>query len=248
MLFRSAAGLNTLVIDCADGVKYKSHPELKRPYSIPMRSLRRIASAAARGGIEVVPKLNFARSHYHQHNQWLRPHTKLFDTDEYWALAFEVIDELIAELRPKRFFHVGMDEDHNRSYTQYAAAVNVLRDGLTKRRLRAVMWKDCVESPAFQCHAEKARASERTVPRDVVQVPWNYAEVQADVVRRLVRKGFDVWGAPGGSAEHVRAWRDALLRLGGTGILLTRWAPCRPGNRTRLLGLVRDLGPLCSGD
>ena len=244
----AAAGMNTLIIDCADGVKYKSHPELKRPYSIAMRSLKRIASAAARSGIEVVGKLNFARSHYHQHNQWFRPHTKLFDTEAYWKLAFEVIDELIAELRSTRFFHVGMDEDHNRSYTQYAAAVNILRDGLKKRRLRTVMWNDCVDRPAFQCHAEKARAAERSIPRDVVQVPWDYSKVQPAVIRRLARKGFDVWGAPGGTEEHVRAWRDALLRIGGKGILLTRWIPCRPGNRKGLLSMVRDLGPLCSGD
>ena len=29
----AVAGLNTLIIDCADGVKYKSHPKMARPYS-----------------------------------------------------------------------------------------------------------------------------------------------------------------------------------------------------------------------
>ena len=29
-------GFNLLVVDVADGVRYKSHPELKRRYSVPM--------------------------------------------------------------------------------------------------------------------------------------------------------------------------------------------------------------------
>jgi hypothetical protein len=213
---------------------------------VPMRSLKRLVAAAGRNGIEVVPKLNFARSHYHQHNQWFRPHERHFDDQTYWTTAFEVVDELIEVCGPRRFFHIGMDEDHNRSYTQYAAAVCRLRAGLRKRRLRAVMWKDSHAWPAVQCHTEKARACERSIPRDVVQVPWDYRKVQPGEVRRLVRKGFEVWGAPGPDAEQVRLWRDALLRHGGAGILLTRWIPCRPGNRKDLLRVLRDLGPLCS--
>jgi len=239
------AGMNLLIIDCADGVRYRSHPELARRYSIPMRSFRRIVGAAERNGIEVVPKLNFARSPRHQHNQWFRPHTRHFDDEVYWRTAFEVIDELIEEVRPKRFFHVGMDEDHSRSYTQYADAIGTLHAGLKTRRLRTVIWKDAHKTPSFQCHSEKSRAAERRTPRDVVQVPWDYSGVQGDTVRRLVRKGFEVWGAPGRSPEHVRAWRDFLLRCGGKGLLLTLWVPCRPGNRRELLDLIRVLGPLC---
>ena len=240
------AGLNLLVIDCADGVKYGSHPELARPYSIPMRSLKRIVSSAERNGIEVVPKLNFARSPMHQHNQWFRPHDRHFDDNAYWKTAFEVIDELIGVTRPRRFFHVGMDEDHTRSYNQYADAICTLHAGLKRRRLRTVMWKDSHDWPATQCHTEKALWSERKIPRDVVQVPWDYKRVQTGVIRRLARKGFAVWGAPGPDPHQVRTWRETLLRSGGQGILLTRWVPCRPGNRKNLLHLVRDLGPICA--
>jgi len=241
------AEMNLLVIDCADGVRYRSHPELARPYSVPMRSLKRLAAAAERRGIEVVPKLNFARSPHHRHNQWFRPHTRGFDDPAYWRAAFEVIDELIGVRRPKRFFHVGMDEDHSRSYTQYADAICTLHAGLKRRGLRTVMWKDAHDWPEAQCHTEKSRAAVREIPRDVVQVPWDYGAARPGVVRRLVRKGFEVWGAPGRTPERVRAWRDALLAHGGRGILLTLWAPCRPGNRSDLLGVIRTCGPLCRG-
>jgi len=241
------AGLNLLVVDCADGVTYKSHPELKRSYSVPMAHVRRLAAQARKHDIEVVPKLNFAQSALHQHNHWFRPYHRLFDSEEYWRRAFRLADELIQACEPPRFFHIGMDEDHDRSHAQYAAAICTLRDGLRERSLRAVMWKDQQSYAAADVHAEKSRAAEARIPRDVVQVVWHYHTVLTDVVRRLRRKGFDVWGAPGRDPDQVRGWRDAILRYGGTGLLLTRWVPCRPGNRAELLRQIRTLGPICSG-
>jgi len=241
------AGLNLLVVDCADGVKYKSHPELARSYSVPMAHLRKLVKRAQGHGIEVVPKLNFAQSALHQHNHWFRPYFWLFDNKEYWRRAFQLVDELLEACQPPRFFHIGMDEDHDRSHAQYAEAICTLRDGLKQRGLRAVMWKDAQTYSAAQVHAEKSRAAEGEIPKDVVQVVWHYQTVLTDVVRRLRRKGFDVWGAPGRDPEQVRQWRDVLVRYGGTGLLLTSWIPCRPGNRARLLERIRTGGPICGG-
>lgn len=241
------ADLNLLVIDCADGVKYKSHPELARRYTVPMRHLRALAKRARKHGIEVMPKLNFAQSALHQHNHWFRPYHRLFDNDEYWQRSFQLVDELIAACEPKRFFQIGMDEDHARSHAQYAEAICTLRDGLKERRLRAAMWKDAQTYASAQVHKEKSRAVEGKIPKDIVQNLWNYRAVLTDEIRRLTRKGFDVWGAPGRDPEQVRKWRDAILRYGGKGLLLTHWGLTRPGNRSRMLGLIRTLGPICSG-
>jgi hypothetical protein len=240
-------GLNLLVIDCADGVKYKSHPELARKYTVPIDHLRKLVARAEKRGIEVVPKLNFAESGLNQHNHWFRPYHRPFDNAEYWRRGFELIDELIEACRPPRFFHVGMDEDHWRSLKQYASAVITLHVGLKERGLRTVVWKDCQDYAAGESHVEKSRASESKISKDIVQVPWGYARVKADEVRRLRRKGFEVWGAPGRDPDNVRGWRDALLRYGGTGILLTRWVPCRPGTRPGMLSQIREVGPICSG-
>ena len=139
------AGLNLLVIDCEDGVKYASHPELARPYSVPMSHLRQLVRRAERHGIEVVPKLNFSRSAWHHHNEWFRPHERargMFDTPKYWRTAVEVVDELIENVRPRRFFHVGMDEDHDRAYGQYVEAIVTLRKLLKARGLRTIIWND----------------------------------------------------------------------------------------------------------
>ncbi len=138
----SEVGLNLLVIDCADGVRYKSHPELARKYTVPMSHLEKLVNRAEERGIEIVPKLNFSQSRYHRHNDWFRPHKNLFDNDEYWRIAFEIIDEIIQTCHPRRYFHIGMDEDHDRAHSQYIEAILKLQSGLKERGLRTVIWND----------------------------------------------------------------------------------------------------------
>ena len=241
------ADMNLLIIDIADGVKYKSHPELKRHYSVPMGHLKRVVNRARKLGIEVMPKLNFAQSTTQCHHEWLMPHSRRFDSEEYYKVGFELIDEVIGVCKPERFFQIGMDEDMDRSHRQYAQAVRTLSQGVAERGLRAVMWKDIpITCPGmWEAPGEKSRAAEKTTPKDVVQIPWGYREAYPDLIRHLRRKGFEVWGATGDKPELVREWRDAVQRYGGTGILLTAWCPCRPGNRKRMLGQIRTCGPLC---
>ncbi len=237
--------MNLLVIDCADGVLYESHPELARHYSVPMHQLSELAAEAKERGIEVVPKLNFAQSHYHHHNDWFRPYHRLFDNPEYWDRAFQLIDELITATQPARYFHIGMDEDHNRAYSQYIGAILTLHEGLARRNVTPIIWNDSPHAGAALIHAEKSLAAEDSIPTDIVQVPWDYRRRRPEIIERLVSKGFPVWGAPGRSMEQVAGWREDLIKLGGQGILLTNWIGCTEENRAELLDQVNNFGPLC---
>lgn len=238
--------MNTLIVACSDGLKYKSHPELKRHYSVPMRVLKELAAAARARNIEVVPKLNFSQSHLHRHNDWFAPHHRLFDNDEYFRLSFEVADEILSVVGGAKFFHVGMDEDHNRSIRQYCQAIITLRKLLKKRGLRTIIWNDSANQwRAADVHKEKSLAAEKAIPKDVVQVVWDYKTVKTPILRRVVDQGFELWGAPGPTEELVTKMRQTLLRLGGKGIVLTRWIPCVQENRQTLVDGIRQFGPLC---
>lgn len=243
----SDVGLNLLVIDCADGVRYKSHPELVRKYTVPMTHLKRLVNRAQEKHIEVVPKLNFSQSRSERHNDWFRPYNELFDNDQYWKIAFEIIDELIHVCKPGRYFHIGMDEDHDRAHSQYIEAIQKLRNGLNERGLRAVIWNDSSHRGRALVFAEKSIAAEKKISRDIVQVVWDYSGVQPKIVRRLVQEGFEVWGAPGRNPEQVLKWRETILRYGGKGLLMTTWTPCRRVNRSRLLQSILTIGPIYSG-
>ncbi|MBN1517687.1 hypothetical protein JXA32_14080 [Candidatus Sumerlaeota bacterium] len=242
------AGLNLLLIDPKDGVRYASHPELARPYTQDMDVLAQLTDRAAQHEIETAIKLNFSQSAYHQHNHWFRPHKKLFDRPAYWEHAFKIIDELIAVVKPARFFHIGMDEDHDRSYRQYVKAIKTLRDGLVTRHLRTLFWNDSAcHWPETAIHRDKALEAERHLPKDVIHVLWDYGNDDLDALSRIREEGFEPWGAPGGNPELVAGMRDRLLEVGGAGILLTHWIPCIPSRRQELLDRIQTCGPVCSG-
>jgi hypothetical protein len=239
-------GFNLLIIDCADAVRYKSHPELIRRYSVSAATLRRLVMRAQVNDIEIVPKLNFSQSRYYKHNRWCRPYDKHFDSDAYWRIAFELIDELIHICQPKRYFHIGMDEDHERTIPQYIKAILRLRYGLKQRGLRALIWNDSPHRGFAKVHAKKSLAAERKIPRDIVQIIWDYGKVPPRHIRRLVDEGFEVWGAPGWTAQHAFNWKQAILRYGGKGLIMTRWIPCQRRNRSKLLQLIGTTGPIFS--
>jgi hypothetical protein len=239
----AAAGLNLLVIDCADGVEYGSHPELGRPYTQPMSVLCELVTLARDHGIETVPLLNFAQSGYYHGNDWFRPHNAHLDSKEYWTPAFEVMDELIDVVRPRRFFHIGMDEDHWRSRKQYADAVERLRERINSRVLRTVMWNMSTVGGRVAVCAEKIRAAEPAIARDVVQVMVDWKRnVDVASMHRIVGQGFELWGNPGPELAQNRTMVRALQQNGGQGVLFTRWIPCTKDNREELLGYVRQAG------
>ena len=237
-------GFNLLIIDCADAVRYKSHPELRRRYSISTNSLKRLVMRARVNGIEVVPKLNFSQTRYYKHNYWFRPYNRLFDNDKYWMIAFELIDELIQICRPRHYFHVGMDEDHERTISQYVKAILRLRHGLKQRKLRTLIWNDSPHKGFATVHAKKSMAAEKRIPKDIVQIIWDYRKVPPRHIHRLVDEGFEVWGAPGWNPLQALKWKQAMLRYGGKGLIMTRWIPCHRSNRAKLLRLIGTAGPI----
>jgi hypothetical protein len=240
------ADFNLLMVDCADGLIYRSHPELRRHYSIPRSSLTKLLDYARKRKIELVPKLNFSQSIYHRHNYWFRPYHKLFDNTTYWTIGFELIDELIEIFQPKRFVHIGMDEDDKRTHVQYSKAIRTLREGLKKRGLRSIIWNDTARGGSKPWHARKSLVAEKSIPKDIVQIIWDYQHVRPAVLRRVVDEGFDVWIAPSQKPQHVVQWKKAVLKYGGGGMVMTTWMPCRSRNRSTLLDLIQTVGPIYS--
>lgn len=244
------AGMNLLVLDCADGVRYRTHPELRRAYSVPMTELRAVAAHARSRGIDVVPKLNFSKSNRNRHDEWMMPHVDPISwtagLDTYWRVAADTIGELVEALKPSTYFHIGMDEDHCRSLRQYVRDVKILRRLVCSHRLRTVMWNDSCHDAIgslAQVYAEKIKAAEAELPRDIVHVLWHYSRVFPSAIRRLTQQGFDVWAAPGKPSEQVRRWRRAIRGNGGTGLLMTHWIKCTPRHEAVLIDLIHRLGP-----
>jgi len=237
-------GFNLLIVDCEDGLIYRSHPELARRYSISQEPLRKLIAHARKRRLELVPKLNFSHSRHHRHDYWFRPYTKVLDSDSYWKAAFELIDELIRLFCPRRFFHIGMDEDDARTSEGYAKAILTLRHGLRERGLRTIIWNDTAGGRRRPWHARKSLAAEKVLPKDIVQCIWDYRRVRPAVLKRLMNEGFDVWVAPGPRTLQVLQWEKYVLQYGAKGLVMTTWLPCRPRNRFPMLNLIQMVGPI----
>ncbi len=242
-------GFNLLFIGCSDGVRYKSHPELARKYSIPMKDLKRLVAHARKSGLEIVPKLNFSKSEINRHDNWIRtpdaPWHEDFEEPAYWKKAFEIIDEVNDVCEPERFFHVGMDEDHNRSHTQYAEAIKILHAVLKRRKLRTIVWNDtAINYASGFVYVEKMLDALDKIPKDIVHIIWNYRYVPEKQIKLTASKGFEVWGAPGRDAAQVEGFIQALEKTRkGKGLLMTTWMKCWKPNRKELLGQIHAMGP-----
>lgn len=243
------SGFNLFMIGVSDGVAYASHPELKRKYSRPMSDLKELADHAHERGLEVVPKLNFSKSEINCHDWWIREpgevwHTK-FDDEPYWRVGLDCVDEIIRACRPQRFFHIGMDEDHERSYTQYVAAIKTLRAALRQRKLRTICWSDlALTYPTGEIYQEKCRAAEAQTPKDIVRLLWDYSHIPTKIMRKTAALGFEHWAAPGHERlEKTMAFRKALLACGGTGLVMTQWIHCDRANEARMSERIRTFAP-----
>lgn len=63
-------GVNMVVIDLGDGVKYESHPEIAVRGAWSVKQLRQELAKLRKMGIEPIPKLNFSATH----DIWLGPY------------------------------------------------------------------------------------------------------------------------------------------------------------------------------
>jgi hypothetical protein len=254
-LIRAAAesGFNMLVIDVKDAVRYKSLPKLRKRYTVPMRELKALTALAKSLGLEVVPKLNFSKSPVHRHSHWLWPEQSPPDSEKMWNEALKAIDEVVAVMRP-HFLHVGMDEDDTRSPDEYRRALHFLHKQLKKRKLRMMIWADCGHRwrPAERW---KVAPAIKTLPRDVILMPWNYELALDDWTRKFKRWGFDVIGASAcirprnagkkhSLLKNTQLWCDTIKRTDSLGLIVTQWTPCRQENAGRMLDGVRACGTI----
>ncbi len=108
-------GMNMVVIDLGDAVKYESHPEIAVRRAWTPARLRRELARMRRMGLEPIPKLNFSTGH----DAWLGPYSRCVSTDTYYGVCADLIAEVIGLFDTPRFFHLGMDEEtahHQRNH------------------------------------------------------------------------------------------------------------------------------------
>jgi hypothetical protein len=122
-------GMNMVLIDLGDAVKYKSHPEIAVNNAWSRSRLKEELAKFRRVGIEPIPKLNFSTGH----DTWLGKYSRMVSTNEYYAVCKDLINEVVDLFDKPRYFHLGMDEEdaEHQKFYQYIVV-----------RQKDLWWKD----------------------------------------------------------------------------------------------------------
>ena len=196
------AGVNMIVIDLAEFVRYESHPELAVEGSWDVGRLCAEIARLRGMGFEVIPKLNFSTSH----DSWLKEYHRMVSTPAYYRVCEDLVREVIGMFDRPRLFHLGFDEET--AGQQWDCEHVVVRQGdlwwhdlnwfvsvVEKSGCRPWVWSD-----AYWHHPEEFL---RRMSREVLQSNWYYgaefdpAKVSEDRRIRLrayedfERAGFD---------------------------------------------------------
>jgi len=248
----AGAGMNMVVIDLGDGVRYDSHPEIAVDGAWTVSRLQEELAIARDLGLEPIPKLNFSTTH----DTWLGPYSKCVSTDAYYAVCRDLIAEVCDIFGKPRFFHIGMDEEGYdcqrnfeyvviRQFELWWRDLYYLVDQVESGGSRAWIWSDYLWGHPDEFFNK--------MPKTIVQSDWYYGEAfgESDAAVRaytdLESHGYDQ--IPTGS-NFVNAVNFGLIvpycrkriapeRL--LGFLQTPWFPTLPACRDHHLRAIEQV-------
>ena len=250
-----AQGVNMVVIDLGDAVKYESHPEIAVNNAWSTDRLKQELKRIKELGMQPVPKLNFSAGH----DTWMKDYAKMVSTDIYYEFCSNLIKEVSALFDTPPLFHLGMDEEtySHQSYHKHIVIrknkvwwddFSLLVEEVEKNGSRAWIWPDYMlwnEPEQFFKH----------MPKTVVHSNWYYGETHDPETQRvkayidLDKHGYDQ--IPTGSYHNYNTnsiestvsfakknINDARL----LGFLQTFWRPTIEENRDRIIGGIELFG------
>jgi len=170
------SGINTVLIDLGDAVKYDSYPEIAVHNAWSTKRLRRELEKIRNLGMTPLPKLNFSAGH----DTWMKEYSRMVSTEEYYKFCAEIIKEVCDLFDTPSLFHLGMDEE-SYSHQQHQLHITIrkneewwndfyfLNSEVQKNGSRSWIWSD------YMLWNEPGQFFEK-MPKSVVQSNWYYGE------------------------------------------------------------------------
>lgn len=233
-------GVNTLIIDVAEALQYKTHPEISAKGALSHEELSAEVERLKSMGFEVIPKLNFSTAH----DIWLKDYSRMISTPTYYQVCRNVIEE-VAEVFKPNHFHLGMDEETMGNQRNQMIAIV---------RQHELWWHDfyylveCVErvgarpwiwADYFWSHPEECIEK---MPKSVVMCGWYYWKCFGEEIKnskelqtmlagfeRLSALGYDqvptasVWAEPDNLEELVGYCAERIDPSHWLGMMQTTW-------------------------
>ncbi len=191
MLYQKEKGVDTLVIDIGEAMKYESHPELAVEGSWSHDMMRDEIKRLNSMGFKVIPKLNFSACH----DIWLKDYNRMLSTKPYYQVCKDVIGEVLEVFKPE-YFHLGMDEEtaqNQRNFDHISVRMGdlwwhdlyYLVDIVEKAGAQAIVWSD-------YCWAKPEEYVSR-MPKSVIQNTWYYHDQFSGDVGDYWRPGLEAF-------------------------------------------------------
>ncbi|MBY5959177.1 family 20 glycosylhydrolase [Membranicola marinus] len=169
-------GLNMVVIDLGDGVKYESYPDIAVNNAWSVDKLKSELTKARKLGLEPIPKLNFSAGH----DTWMGVYGRMVSTEPYYEFCSNIIKEVSDIFDQPRLFHLGLDEETFSHQSRQKHIVIRQRDAwwkdfyflveeVEKNNSRAWIWPD------YFLWNEPEMFFKR-MPKSVVQSNWYYGD------------------------------------------------------------------------
>lgn len=255
-------GVNTIILDVAEALQYKSHPEISCNGAWSHEEMKLEIDRLKDMGISIIPKLNFSTCH----DAWLGIYSKMVSTPAYYNVCKDLIDEVCELFKPK-FLHIGFDEEVYENQSKYDYVVirqndlwwhdlKFFNDCIKANGVRAMMWSDYAR--------HKPQEFVEKCPKDIVQCVWYYFnefgkeglapenEIRVRPIDILEDAGFDQ--LPTGSIEYYKENFELLVKYSKEsisdnhllGFMQTTWESVTPEwkeyliDSTRVIKSARD--------
>ena len=179
------AGLNTILLDVGDGVRFTSHPELAIEGSWDLQRVQAELKKARAMGLRVIPKLNFSATH----DFWLGEYERMVSTKYYYAVCRDLIREVYEIFDHPEYIHLGMDEENLDVMKGMELAVcrggeliwhdlQFLLECVRETGATPWIWSDYLFD-----HPEKFR--EKIGTEDILLSPWYYDALREEHYTRI---------------------------------------------------------------
>ena len=170
-----AVGMNMVVIDLGEAIKYPSHPELSVKGSWEVARFRKELARLRAMGLEPIPKMNFSTSH----DTWLKEYSRMVSTPAYYKVCADLVRDVAEIFDYPRFLHLGYDEE---SFDNQSRQLHcVVRQGdlwwhdflwcvkeTETAGMRPWIWSDCVWRHPDIFY--------KSMPKSVLQSNWYYGD------------------------------------------------------------------------
>jgi hypothetical protein len=234
-----SSGVNTVVIDLGEAVRYECHPEIAAEGAWTPDELRNELARLRKLGLQPIPKLNFSACH----DEWLGDYARCVSSKLYHEVCRDLIREVIALFDGPALFHLGMDEETVENQRHYDIVtvrgddvwwsdLNRFVGAVESEGARAWVWSD----PVWR----NPKSFVERMPRSVMQSNWYYGDhtapgfgtgPDAGAYALLEQNGYDQipaasnWVAPDNFPETVDHCARTIAPERLKGFLQTVWYP-----------------------